>query len=62
MRAIDMERIKKYGLNPGDFQPKPEGNTNIATDEVGNKYRQEIGTDGRIHLILVEAYTGELFE
>lgn len=42
--------------------PEPEPVPVYATDEIGNKYRQEIGTDGKIHLVLVESYTGELFE
>lgn len=34
----------------------------IVTDSIGNKYRQEIGEDGTVRLILIESYNGELFE
>lgn len=42
--------------------PIPEPVPVLVTDEIGNTYRQEIGTDGAIHLVIVESYTGELFE
>lgn len=34
----------------------------IATDSIGNKYRQEIGEDGTVRLVLIESYNGELYE
>lgn len=42
--------------------PTPEPTPVLVTDEIGNTYRQEIGTDGKIRLVMVESYTGELFE
>lgn len=33
-----------------------------VTDDDGNRYHREIGTDGEYHLVLVESYTGELFQ
>lgn len=34
----------------------------FATDEDGNRYHREVGTDGEYHLVLIESYTGELFQ
>lgn len=34
----------------------------FATDDNGNRYHKEVGTDGEIHLVLIESYTGELFQ
>ena len=62
MRTIDLERIRKYGLNPADFEPKQVQERETVMDDAGNRYRLEIGADGRMHLVLVESYTGELFE
>lgn len=42
-------------------KPEPVIADTIVIDEVGNKYKQEVGADG-IHLILIESYNGELFE
>lgn len=42
--------------------PEPVTALETVVDEIGNKYRPEIGTDGTIHLIQIESYTGELFE
>ena len=53
MRLNGIESMKK---------PEPTVAATIVTDEIGNKYRQEIGTDGIIHLILTESYNGELYE
>lgn len=33
-----------------------------VTDSIGNKYRQEIGEDGTVRLVLTESYNGELYE
>lgn len=44
--------------------PNPAASVEPATfsDEIGNVYRQEIGTDGISRLVLIESYTGELYE
>lgn len=34
----------------------------FVTDEDGNRYHREVGTDGEYHLVLIESYTGELFQ
>lgn len=34
----------------------------FVTDDDGNRYHREVGTDGEYHLVLIESYTGELFQ
>lgn len=34
----------------------------FTTDENGNRYHREVGTDGEYHLVLIESYTGELYQ
>lgn len=54
MRLNGVRSIKKPASVPVNAQ-------SLVEDDIGNKYRQEI-QDGVLKLILVEKYTGELFE
>lgn len=44
-----------------DWEKEVEA-ADYTTDELGNIYHKEVGTDGEIHLVLIESYTGELFQ
>lgn len=53
------ELMRLNNIKPKKDTPKEEPK---ITDELGNVYSQYIGTDGGIHLKLIESYNGELFE
>ena len=52
---------KAVDANDAEWAKKVE-EAEYTTDADGNIYHKEVGTDGEIHLVLTESYTGELYQ
>lgn len=56
-----LEKLMQLNRLKSLKKPEPAIEDTIVTDDVGNKYKQEVDAKG-IRLVLVESYNGELFE
>ena len=61
-KLVDGQCVERTKAEMDADWHEPVPGVEAISDEIGNKYRKEIGTDGEIHLVLIESYTGELFQ
>lgn len=60
-QAAELEKQKAIEENNAEWESKM-AEAEYTTDDDGNIYRREVGTDGEYHLVLIESYTGELYQ
>lgn len=56
------EAQRVYEQEQLEAMRKALAEADYVTDDLGNRYHREVGEDGEYHLILIESYTGELFQ
>ena len=58
----ELEEIQNaVNRNTAEWEEKI-AESDYVTDEDGNRYHREVGTDGEYRLVLIESYTGELYQ